>query len=154
MNKINKNVPWHILAPSAVACDNLHLRASAHLRHAVPFCFTGSSIGISCETKKAAAPHARDRQPALPPKLASACRGNSPLISVNAGSTLYLTMQSFRSNPDLRDLSCPLRHFPSLAQSSEAGSTTRTWKLSPSASSLGCRHSSTFPLQCLSDMYI
>ena len=81
---------------------------------------------ISCEIKKAAAPHTRDRQPALPPKLASACRGNSPLISVNAGSTLYLTMQSFRSNPDLRDLSCPLRHFPSLAQSSEAGSTTRT----------------------------
>ena len=109
---------------------------------------------ISCEIKKAAAPHTRDRQPALPPKLASACRGNSPLISVNAGSTLYLTMQSFRSNPDLRDLSCPLRHFPSLAQSSEAGSTTRTWKLSPSASSLGCRHSSTFPLQCLSDMHI
>ena len=104
--------------------------------------------------KKAAAPHARDRQPALPPKLASACRGNSPLISVNAGSTLYLTMQSFRSNPDLRDLSCPLRHFPSLAQSSEAGSTTRTWKFSPPASSLGCRHSSTFPLQCLSDMHI
>ena len=32
-----KNVPWHILAPSAVACDFLHLRASAHLRHVVPF---------------------------------------------------------------------------------------------------------------------
>ena len=27
-----KNVPRHILAPSAVACNNLHLRASAHLR--------------------------------------------------------------------------------------------------------------------------
>ena len=34
---IRKNVPRHILAPSAVACDILHLRASAHLRHAVPF---------------------------------------------------------------------------------------------------------------------
>ena len=47
-----KNVPRHILAPSAVACDSLHLRASAHLRHTVPFCLTGSSIGISCQTKK------------------------------------------------------------------------------------------------------
>ena len=56
-----KNVPRHILAPSAVACDNLHLRASAHLRHAVPFCFTGSSIGISCETKSPShsCPHTR-----------------------------------------------------------------------------------------------
>ena len=34
---VKKNVPWHILAPSAVACDILHLRASAHLRHVVPF---------------------------------------------------------------------------------------------------------------------
>ena len=25
-----KNVPWHILAPSAVACDMFLLRASAH----------------------------------------------------------------------------------------------------------------------------
>ena len=47
---------------------------------------------ISCEIKKAAAPHTRDRQPALPPKLAPALYGNSPLISVNAGSTLYLAM--------------------------------------------------------------
>ena len=29
--KVKKNVPWHILAPRAVACDSLHLRASAHL---------------------------------------------------------------------------------------------------------------------------
>ena len=35
--QIKKNVPRHIRAPRAVACDNLHLRASAHLRHAVPF---------------------------------------------------------------------------------------------------------------------
>ena len=34
---VQKNVPRHILAPSAVACDNLHLRASVHLRHTVPF---------------------------------------------------------------------------------------------------------------------
>ena len=27
---IRKNVPWHILAPSAVACDIFLLRASAH----------------------------------------------------------------------------------------------------------------------------
>ena len=30
---IKKNGPWHILAPRAVACDNLHLRASAHHWH-------------------------------------------------------------------------------------------------------------------------
>ena len=28
--KLKKNVPWHILAPSAVACDIFLLRASAH----------------------------------------------------------------------------------------------------------------------------
>ena len=28
--QIKKNVPWHILAPSAVACDSFLLRASAH----------------------------------------------------------------------------------------------------------------------------
>ena len=28
--KHEKNVPWHILAPSAVACDMFLLRASAH----------------------------------------------------------------------------------------------------------------------------
>ena len=31
---IKKNVPWHILAPSAVACDIFLLRASAHPRGA------------------------------------------------------------------------------------------------------------------------
>ena len=49
---IKKNVPWHILAPSAVACDNLHLRASAHHWHIVPFYLIGSSRGISYQIKK------------------------------------------------------------------------------------------------------
>ena len=31
---MKKNVPWHILAPSAVACDMFLLRASAHPRGA------------------------------------------------------------------------------------------------------------------------
>ena len=31
---VKKNVPWHILAPSAVACDMFLLRASAHPRGA------------------------------------------------------------------------------------------------------------------------
>ena len=35
--RMKKNVPWHILAPSAVACDNLHLRASAHHWHVSAF---------------------------------------------------------------------------------------------------------------------
>ena len=39
--EIKKNVPRHILAPSAVARDDLHLRASAHHWHVVPFCSTG-----------------------------------------------------------------------------------------------------------------
>ena len=44
---IKKNVPWHILAPSAVACDKLPHRASAHRWQVVPFCVLGSSNGIS-----------------------------------------------------------------------------------------------------------
>ena len=39
--KVKKNVPRHILATSAVARDDLHLRASAHHWHVVPFCSTG-----------------------------------------------------------------------------------------------------------------
>ena len=38
---MKKNVPWHILAPSAVACDKLHLRASAHLWHVSAFFVIG-----------------------------------------------------------------------------------------------------------------
>ena len=45
---MKKNVPWHILAPSAVACDMFLLRASAHPRGA----FFVSSDVISYETKK------------------------------------------------------------------------------------------------------
>ena len=89
--KVKKNVPWHILAPRAVACDNLHLRASAHLWHVSTFLCNRKFQGIPCYIKKAVV-HKRDRQPALPPKLAPTLYGNSPLISVNAGSTLYLAM--------------------------------------------------------------
>ena len=39
---IKKNVPWHILAPSAVACDIFLLRASAH--PAERFCVIGRSF--------------------------------------------------------------------------------------------------------------
>ena len=35
--KVKKNVPWLILAPRAVACDSLHLRASVHLWHVSAF---------------------------------------------------------------------------------------------------------------------
>ena len=38
--KVKKNVPWHILAPSAVACDKLPHRASAHYWQVVPFLCT------------------------------------------------------------------------------------------------------------------
>ncbi len=40
---MKKNVPWHILAPSAVACDKLHLRASAHHLHVSAFFLIGDS---------------------------------------------------------------------------------------------------------------
>jgi len=45
--KVKKNVHWHILTPSAVACDKLPHRASAHCWQVVPFCILGSSNGIS-----------------------------------------------------------------------------------------------------------
>ena len=50
--KVKKNVPWHILAPSAVACDNLRLRASAHLRHVSAFLCDREFLGISYCTRK------------------------------------------------------------------------------------------------------
>ena len=46
-------MPWHILAPCAVACDNLHLRASAHLWHVSAFLCNREFLGISCYIKKA-----------------------------------------------------------------------------------------------------
>ena len=48
---IKKNVPWHILAPRAVACDSLHLRASAHLWHVSAFLCNRKFVGISCYIK-------------------------------------------------------------------------------------------------------
>ena len=44
-------MPWHILAPSAVACDNLHLRASAHHWHVSAFLCNRKFQGISYYTK-------------------------------------------------------------------------------------------------------
>ena len=49
---IKKNVPWHILAPSAVACDNLHLCASAHHRRVSAFLCNREFLGISYYIKK------------------------------------------------------------------------------------------------------
>ena len=50
--KVKKNVPWHILAPRAVACDDLHLRASVHLWHVSAFLCNGEFLGISRYIKK------------------------------------------------------------------------------------------------------
>ena len=50
---IKKNVPWHILAPRAVACDNLHLRASAHHWHVSAFCVIGNSSEFPVTQKRA-----------------------------------------------------------------------------------------------------
>ena len=49
---LKKNVPWHILAPSAVACDMFLLRASAHHWHVSAFLCNREFQGISCYTKK------------------------------------------------------------------------------------------------------
>ena len=53
IQNLKKNVLWHILAPSAVACDNLHLRASAHLRRVSAFLCNREFLGISYYIKKA-----------------------------------------------------------------------------------------------------
>ena len=53
----NKDVPWHILAPSAVACDMFLLRASAHHWHVSAFLCNREFQGISCYTKKDRRPH-------------------------------------------------------------------------------------------------
>ena len=47
-----KNVPWHILAPSAVACDMFLLRASAHHWHVSAFLCNREFQGISYYIKK------------------------------------------------------------------------------------------------------
>ena len=50
-----KNVPWHILAPSAVACDMFLLRASAHHWHVSAFCVIGNSSEFPITQKAPAA---------------------------------------------------------------------------------------------------
>ena len=57
--KVKKNVPWHILAPRAVACDNLHLRASAHLWHVSAFLCNREFLGVSCYIKNRDAAYLR-----------------------------------------------------------------------------------------------
>ena len=52
IQQTRKNVLWHILAPSAVACDNLHLRASAHHRRVSAFLCNREFLGISYYIKK------------------------------------------------------------------------------------------------------
>ena len=49
---VKKNVPWHILAPSAVACDMFLLRASAHHWHVSAFLCNREFQGISYYTKQ------------------------------------------------------------------------------------------------------
>nr|DAH06347.1 MAG TPA: hypothetical protein [Caudoviricetes sp.] len=49
---IEKNVPWHILAPAAVACDIYLIRRSAHPRRA----FLLYRKAISCKVKKQQCP--------------------------------------------------------------------------------------------------
>ncbi len=48
---IEKNVPRHLLASRAVACDKLHLRASGHFGHASAFLCNREFLGISCYKK-------------------------------------------------------------------------------------------------------
>ena len=53
IQQTRKNVLWHILAPSAVACAKLHLRASAHHTHVSAFLCNREFLGISYYIKKA-----------------------------------------------------------------------------------------------------
>ena len=46
--RVKKNVPWHILAPAAVACDIYLIRRSAHPRRA----FLLYRKAISCKKKQ------------------------------------------------------------------------------------------------------
>ena len=48
------NVPWHILAPQAVACDMFLLRASALMGTLVPFCVIGNFKEFPITQKKEA----------------------------------------------------------------------------------------------------
>ena len=48
---IEKNVPRHLLASRAVACDKLHLRAGAHFGHVSAFLCNREFLGISCYIK-------------------------------------------------------------------------------------------------------
>ena len=59
--RIKKNVPWHILAPSAVACDMFLLRASAHHWHVSAFLCNRKFQGISYYTKIPLHLHAEGR---------------------------------------------------------------------------------------------
>ena len=47
-------MPWHIFAPRAVACDNLHLRASAHHWHMSAFYVIENSSEFPITQKTAA----------------------------------------------------------------------------------------------------
>ena len=49
---LEKNVPWHILTLSAVACDMFLLRASAHHWHVSAFLCNRKFQGISYYTKQ------------------------------------------------------------------------------------------------------
>ena len=48
---VKKNVPWHILAPIAVACDMFLLRASAHHWHVSAFLCNRNSKEFSITQK-------------------------------------------------------------------------------------------------------
>ena len=48
---IEKNMPRHLLASRAVACDKLHLRASGHFGHVSAFLCNREFFGISCYIK-------------------------------------------------------------------------------------------------------
>ena len=62
-DRMKKNVPWHILAPSAVACDMFLLRASAHHWHVSAFLCNREFQGISYYTKRQFPAFARELPP-------------------------------------------------------------------------------------------
>ena len=98
-SRIKKNVPWHILAPREVACDNLHLRASAHLWHVSAFLCNREFLGISCYIKKAAAMPTIHVLPPFYPIIYMIFSGHMPgsYLSFEARATSPLSARSART---------------------------------------------------------
>ena len=108
-----KNVPWRIRASRAVACDNLHLRASAHHWHVSAFLRNREFQGISCYAKKPGLQHSAVLAFSMPDYLIIFTSG-SP--AANSPSRLLPSRSQIPYFRSLFPLSrSPARSYPSSA---------------------------------------